>query len=137
MNSISQAINKERWRQIILEANNSDRPKIEFIHEHHISENAFYYWQRIFRQEAIDNAGVPSAAVAACDSSQAMAASSSFVELSMPIEPAPTAQTPARTEPDPTSNWAMMLQHNGYNLFMDNNVSAQCLKTVLRVINHA
>ena len=51
--TIAHDLHAREWRQIILEANNSDIPKSQYIREHHLSENSFYYWQRLFRKEAV------------------------------------------------------------------------------------
>ena len=37
--TIAHDLRAREWRQIILEANNSDIPKSQYIREHHLSEN--------------------------------------------------------------------------------------------------
>ena len=51
--TIAHDLRARKWRQIILEANHSNIPKSQYIREHHLSENSFYYWQRLFRKEAV------------------------------------------------------------------------------------
>ena len=39
--TIAHDLRAKEWRQIILEANNSDIPKSQYIRDHHLSENSF------------------------------------------------------------------------------------------------
>lgn len=135
---IAHNLRVEKWRPIILEANNSDIPKIQYIHEHNLSENSFYYWQRFFRREAGcaesfsapgQNQSVSGVPVPA--SGQV----SSFIEVSAPSLPVSSDRTESSQNTDP--EWTMMLRHGDYSLYLDNNVSEKCLKTVLRAISHA
>ena len=40
--TIAHDLRAKEWRKIILEANNSDIPKSQYIRDHHLSENSFY-----------------------------------------------------------------------------------------------
>lgn len=142
---IAHDLRVEKWRQIILEANNSDIPKIQYMREHNLSENSFYYWQRFFRKEAIENGTALSAIPQNQPVNERSAAPgqqvSSFIEVTAPSVPDPAPSAPAApcTVPDsePDSSWTMMLRHGDYSLYLDNSVSEKCLKTVLRAIPHA
>ena len=87
--TIAHDLRAREWRQIILEANNSDIPKSQYIREHHLSENSFYYWQRLFRKEAVaektDLPSVSSSLTAAFEKTAATGLqNSSFIEVSVP-----------------------------------------------------
>lgn len=135
---IARRLRIEKWRQIILEANNSDIPKIQYINEHNLSENSFYYWQRFFRKEAVANGNaLSSVPQPAHDEALPANQGSSFIEVTAPSVPAPSTAACSQETSDPDPEWAMMLRHGDYNLYIDNSVSEKCLKTVLRAISHA
>lgn len=138
---IARSLRIEKWRQIILEANNSDMPKIQYIHEHNLSENSFYYWQRLFRREAVENgtapAAVPQSVHGVPQPADSLPAGSSFIEVTPPSVQAPSAPSCKERCADPDPEWTMMLRHGDYSLYLDNKVSEKCLKTVLRAISHA
>lgn len=135
--TIAHDLRAREWRQIILEANNSDIPKSQYIREHHLSENSFYYWQRLFRKEAVaEKTDLPAA------SSSLTAATglqnSSFIEVSVPSVPASSvAREPSGSNADSAPSWDMLLQYGGYSLYLNNSVSEKGLNTVLRAISHA
>lgn len=138
---IARSLRIEKWRQIILEANNSDIPKIQYIREHNLSENSFYYWQRFFRREAVANGAALSAAPQPAHNAvqpvEPGLPGSPFIEVTAPPAPAPSTASCQGQCSDPDPEWAMMLRHGDYSLYIDNSVSEKCLKTVLRAISHA
>ena len=141
--TIALDLRAREWRQIILEANNSDIPKSQYIREHHLSENSFYYWQRLFRKEAVaektDLPSVSSSLTAAFEKTAATGLqNSSFIEVSVPSVPASsTDREPSGSNADSVPSWDMLLQHGGYSLYLNNSVSEKGLNTVLRAISHA
>ena len=86
--TIAHDLHAREWRQIILEANNSDIPKSQYIREHHLSENSFYYWQRLFRKgvvvEKTDLPSVSSLTAAFEKTAATGLQNSSFIEVSVP-----------------------------------------------------
>ena len=87
--AIAHDLRAREWRQIILEANNSDIPKSQYIREHHLSENSFYYWQRLFRKEAVaektDLPSVSSSLTAAFEKTAATGLQNSTVNPAGPM----------------------------------------------------
>lgn len=136
---IARDLRVEKWRQIVLEANNSDIPKIQYIREHNLKENSFYYWQRFFRrQTAADGTVLPPARTSEHGISQTAAQgnlASSFIEVTAPSDPSEKAcvRMPSSAEPA----WKIMLRHGDYSIYVDNDVSEECLETVLRAVSHA
>ncbi|MDY6278993.1 MAG: hypothetical protein SPL63_02600 [Roseburia faecis] len=115
--TIAHDLRAKEWHQIILEANNSDIPKSQYIRDHHLSENSFYYWQRLFRKEAvagkIDLPAVSSSLTAAVEkTADADLQNSSFIEVSVPSVPAsPGEGESRRPNTDSAPSWDMLLQH--------------------------
>ena len=134
--TIAHDLRAREWRQIILEANNSDIPKSQYIREHH-------HWQRLFRKEAVaektDLPSVSSSLTAAFEKTAATGLqNSSFIEVSVPSVPASsTDREPSGSNADSVPSWDMLLQHGGYSLYLNNSVSEKGLNTVLRAISHA
>ena len=133
------------WRpttQIFPRANTSANTT-QYIREHHLSENSFYYWQRLFRKEAVaektDLPSVSSSLTAAFEKTAATGLqNSSFIEVSVPSVPASsTDREPSGSNADSVPSWDMLLQHGGYSLYLNNSVSEKGLNTVLRAISHA
>lgn len=141
--TIAHDLRAKEWRQVVLEANNSDIPKRQYIREHHLSENSLYYWQRRFRKEAVaektDLPVVSSSLTAAVEKTDAAGLqNSSFIEVSVPSVPASSDDDGShRSSADSAPSWDMLLQHGGYSLYLNNSVSEKCLNTVLRMISHA
>ncbi len=142
--SIAHDLRAEEWRQIVLEANNSGQPKIQYIREHHLSENSFYYWQRLFRKEAIaqsEGAGLPAAASPVPTTADKPASvgpqNSAFIEVTAPSSPLSSDEEERHKSAVDPSSWDVLLQHGDYSLYLNNTVSEKCLKTVLRAISHA
>lgn len=137
--SIARDLRAEKWRRIVLEANNSGMPKIQYIHEHNLSENRFYYWQRVFRKEAIaGKAGLPAASSPSSLPAAARPQDSAFIEVTAPSAPVSYDDESDRG-PDigPVPSWDMLLQKDGCSLYLSSRVSEKCLNTVLRAISHA
>lgn len=139
MDPISRELAMKRWRQIILEANNSGRPKIEYMREHNISENQFYYWQKLVRREAIaTGAAIPSSANPCVPAVNGEA--SSFIEVSAPDASSGSVHSSPAVADDPVrpgASWTILLRRGDYDMYLNNQVSEDCLKTVLRVISNA
>ena len=52
MDKITHKVRCEQWTSIIKECLTSGMPKTTWCREHGISDKAFFYWQRILREEA-------------------------------------------------------------------------------------
>ena len=52
MNKITHKVRCEQWTSIIKECLANGMPKTTWCREHGISDKAFFYWQRILREEA-------------------------------------------------------------------------------------
>lgn len=52
MGKITHKVRCEQWTSIIKECLASGMPKTTWCREHGISDKAFFYWQRILREEA-------------------------------------------------------------------------------------
>ena len=52
MDKITHKVRCEQWTSIIKECLASGMPKTTWCREHGISDKAFFYWQRILREEA-------------------------------------------------------------------------------------
>ena len=52
MDKITHKVWCEQWTSIIKECLASGMPKTTWCREHGISDKAFFYWQRILREEA-------------------------------------------------------------------------------------
>jgi len=90
-----------KWKQIVLEANNSSIPKRQWCRQNGISEKAFYYWQHKIRRQALENMGSSNNALA-----PATPAGSCFVEI-----PFLSAENRTGTAPDPENGQPeLMLQ---------------------------
>ena len=119
------------------------RPTTQIFPRANTSANTTYYWQRLFRKEAVaektDLPSVSSSLTAAFEKTAATGLqNSSFIEVSVPSVPASsTDREPSGSNADSVPSWDMLLQHGGYSLYLNNSVSEKGLNTVLRAISHA
>ena len=51
-------IRKQRWKELIIECNNSGMSKKQWCEENGINEKTFYYYQKILRDELLESAAV-------------------------------------------------------------------------------
>ena len=152
------------WEQLIIEANNSGLKKKEWCAQHGVDEKSFYYWQRKVRAKALETmkaldqgSGGTQTAPRQEQTLSLTQTQSSFIELSFqeaapvgsatPGEPAvcdavlreavPHDIEPGR-DPAPAGQAAeLVLQINGCNLFIHDNIKEQTLSTVLRALRNA
>lgn len=137
---IAHNLRVEKWRQIVLEANNSDIPKIQYIREHKLTENSFYYWQRYFRREEAANGTLPvlqNPETGICSSEAPVKPVSSFIEVTAPSTTCPSEEANDKPFPPAEPAWKVMLRHGDYSIYIDNGVTQACLETVMQAISHA
>ena len=120
------SIRRSHWEQIILEGNRAQTTKREWCRQNGIREKTFYYWQRKFRNEAVE----------ALESSKAVPASlqsgSSFVEI--PV-------TNSFNDPEGFASKGvspeLMLQIDDCRVFITGAIQEHTLRTVVKVIRNA
>ena len=79
-------IKKQHWKEIIIACNNSGMCKKEWCHEHGIREKSFYYYQKILREEALENAIEEHPSPAFADiTSQLNPATTSLANIQVPV----------------------------------------------------
>ena len=108
MDSKVSEVRLSSWIDLIREANTSDLPKKVWCSEHNITTRKFYYWQKKVRSYFLENATLFQHSV----SSPALISGESL--------------TPS-----------MMIRCGSYQVYVGNNVCADTLSTVLKVIRNA
>ena len=137
MDHTTTEIRTEQWRQIVLEANGTSLTKKEFCRQNGIKEKQFYYWQRkIRRQDAtrlLSEAALPPVQSAPIVSP----CSSSFVALDLSGSEESHRNRSSLLEERSILNPEVMIQINGYHLFVGEGIQETTLQTVIKVLRNA
>lgn len=111
----------QQWQEIIRDRNNSGLTIDEYCNQNGISRNAYFYWLRLIREEAL----------------KPQQETSGFVELSLPAEN--NNEIPAVTViPVPEQeNSQLILSVNGVTIQVTDNTSSALLARTIEVIKYA
>lgn len=128
MNDAQLAVREFRsnqWLQVIQDRNQSGLTIREYCRQNGINRNAYYYWLRIIRRQAIEEG-------------KEAGRQQEFVEI-------PSVQVPERTgnrlpaSPDPPADpgSGLTLEFKGVQIQVQTSTSMRLLSKALEVVNHA
>lgn len=148
MDSKVSEVRLSSWIDLIREANTSDLPKKVWCSEHNITTRKFYYWQKKVRSYFLENATLFQHSVSSRDakspilSAQESAAKEEwarFYEIPEPtlLCPDEANDTSPALIPGESLTPSMMIRCGSCQVYVGNNVCADTLSTVLKVIRNA
>ena len=114
-----------QWMQIIQDRNQSGLTIREYCEQNGLSRNAYYYWLRIIRQQAMEERETSSRP-------------QEFVEipsLQVPEKPASQALCDPAAQVDPGTG--LTLEYKGVRIQVQTSTSMQLLSKALGVVSHA
>jgi putative transposase len=114
MDKITHEMRRTQWASIIRECNNSGMPKKSWMAINNVDEKQFYYWQRRFRREAIQ------------ELQPNLTSSLTFAEL-----PTPITACQQGGQPD------AILHIGNCTLEIHNTLTPMLLQAIVQVMTHA
>ena len=130
----------QHWEQIVTECNTSGMRKIDWMKLHNVSPKAFYRWQKILRDHAIEEHEKESNANSATDLTAVNQAS---VPVMVDMTAMITSQLESGARQSETASLVstgltpeIMLQAGQYTLYIGSGITESTLSTVLKVISH-
>lgn len=148
MDSKVSEVRLSSWIDLIREANTSDLPKKVWCSEHNITTRKFYYWQKKVRSYFLENATLFQHSVSSGDAKSTILSVQDQAEkeeqacfYEIPDSALLCPDEANNTSPAPISGESltpsMMIRHGSFQVYVENNVCADTLSTVLKVIRDA
>lgn len=110
-----------QWSDTIRDRNNSGLTVKEYCKLNGVSRNAYYYWQRIIRQDLLDHAAVTQ---------------TSIVEIGIPDNPTIAQPIPFSAVRHPDTENLLEMTFNDITLRVTDKTSSELLARTLEVIRH-
>ncbi len=125
-------LRRQKWEQLIREANNSGMPKSAWCEQNNISRRKFYYWQKVIRDELLEQRE-PEKTLSPTTLESPVSSQPDFFEIEIPQVSEPMPIVPSRNG----NESGVEMRYGNFIFYVNSSTSEDVLKKVTRVLSDA